>query len=988
MSKDDATKESEEILNPPAARVGPITSREVALPALTPSRYEPLTKLLAEIDVHGQQLLRVFFRKSFTGYFELSRQFPQALLDVTQEINSSILQVIYEDKPRKGASLLAIKKRFFAATEKLIDQYRTLLDEGDMKTGIQWYIYRLQKDLAAFPTTVTITYSKNDIRSRPGESPALKWLKFRRNLLALISKGTVRADLHYREAMQYYMRDGRFEFLLSWLEAFRTESLQSLAEVESYIARCDEKFDSLFEFTRSGTLTVAQWEQATLEMTGEANALVGRQVQIAELFNDRLRVEFRTNIDHLRTHLEQIDANHLTRIINHDKKLHRTQRDKILLFAGDWHETMVLASGRISLHAVLRSFKWQIDHDLKNFRQETASNLATVVQEPLGRTLSQLETWKQGQRDEKTLRKLEWKPAKEAIEEDFKMLSDKLMQNSKGLPDKKSVWAPLPPSPESAETERFGEMNIPVRRLTQHYIEHNFLSPLHDEIDSLFEDLRNSVFNINDQLSLTLFNIENSNIDSAVEAAVPQIIVNAIEEIKPEESVIREKKHELSVRISALLEELFRLLTVDGMVATTVDFGYVSRDARKVKVISRLGRLGETIRKFFVEKFLILIYSRSEGIRIARQIAASDEAGSITERALDLVGRVTPDPKIINALPHYYLNLFSGRSTIGENFWVIRDSEEKIIARAVEHYLEGHHGGIMVAGERNSGKTALCKRIVEKHFSDNKRFHLFASGDGSAKPDDFIAKLGEATGVSSDLPGIMNSLPYHTVIVIHDLELWWERTPEGMRVVEMIMDMIAAYSDRILFIINMNVFTSDLIHATNDFRERFIGVIRCTPLTSLELKNMILSRHRSSGLEFSLDNVNGDISEIALARMFNYYFNYADGNPGLAMNAWLNSITRVEGNRLMVRPPRQPDTEVLEALPAGWNVVLVQLALHKRMSVDKLLRVFGSDYPGLEMDLTSLVRAGLAEKRIDGCYALNPYAEPFLVRAFKQKEWL
>lgn len=987
MSKDDAAKQSEEILSSPA-RVYPMPSGEVALPALTPSRYEPLTKLLAEIDVHGQQLLRVFFRKSFAGYFELSRQFPQALLEVTEEINSSILQVIYEDKPRKGASLLSIKKRFFAATEKLIDQYRTLLDHGDMKTGIQWYIYRLQKDLAAFPATVTISYSKNDFRSRPGDSPALKWLKFRRNLLTSLSKGTVRAELHYRDAMQYYMRDGRFEFLLSWLEAFKTESLQSLAEVESYIARCDKKFDTLFEFTRSGTLTVSQWEEATLEMTGEANALISRQVQIAELFRDRLRVEFRTNIDHLRTHLEQIDANHLTRIINNDKKLHRTQRDKILIFADDWRETMELASGRISLHAALRSFKWQIDHDLKEFRHEIAGDLTTVVLEPLALILSQLEAWKQGQRDEKKLRKLEWKSAREAIEKDFKTLSDKLIQSSKGLPDKKSVWALLPPSPESPETDRFGEMNIPVRRLTQHYLEHNFLSPLHDEIDSLFEDVRNSVFNINDQLSLTLFNIENSNADNAADAFVPQFIVNAIEDIKPEESAIRQKKHELSVKISALLEELFRMLTVDGMVATTVDFGYVSRDARKDLVLSRLGRMGDGIRKFFVEKFLILIYSRSEGIRIARQIATSDEAGSITERALDLVGKVTPDSRVINALPHYYLNLFSGRSSIGENFWVARDSEEKTIARVVEHYLEGHHGGIMVAGERNSGKTALCKRIVEKHFGDNKVFHVFASGDGSSEPDAFAAKLGEVTGINSDLPGIMNSLPHRTVIVIHDLELWWERTSEGMRVVEMIMDMIAAYSDRVLFIINMNIFTSDLIHAANHFRERFIGVIRCTPLSSLELKNMILTRHRSSGLEFSVDNRNGKISEITLARLFNYYFSYADGNPGLAMNAWLNSITSVEGNRLVIKPPRQPDTEVLELLPAVWNVILLQLVLHKRMSLEKLLRVFRNDHPGLEMDLTSLLRAGLAEKRIDGCYALNPYVEPFLVRAFKQKEWL
>src|SRR5690606_12821628 len=127
MTEDEASHR-EDLLGAQTARVDPSPASEVVLPPLTPSRYEPLTRLLSEIDVHGQQLLRVFFDKAFPAYFELSRQFPQALLDVIQEVNSSILRVIYEDKPRKGASLMAIKKRFFEAAEKLIDQFHNLLD--------------------------------------------------------------------------------------------------------------------------------------------------------------------------------------------------------------------------------------------------------------------------------------------------------------------------------------------------------------------------------------------------------------------------------------------------------------------------------------------------------------------------------------------------------------------------------------------------------------------------------------------------------------------------------------------------------------------------------------------------------------------------------------------------------------------------------------------------------------------------------------------
>lgn len=980
MTRDEASN-GEELPHTSTARVDPPPPSEVVLPALTPSRYEPLTRLLTEIDVHGRQLIRVFFDKAFSGYFELSRQFPQALLDVTQDVNSSILQVVYEDKPRKGVSLLAIKKRFFAAAEKLIDKFYSLLDTGEMKTGIHWYVYRLQKDLAAFPATVSVAYEKEDFTIREKDSPALKWLKFRRNLRASLTRQSVRANLNYREAMQYYMRDGRFEFLLSWLDAFRKESLQSLNDIESFIAYCDEKFDSLFELTRSDTLTVAQWEDATREMADRAHALVKRQDEISVLFYDRLLVEFRLNIDHLRTHLEQIDANHLTRIVNSDKALHRRQRDKVLAFADEWHNTMELASGRVSLYTTLRSFKWQIDHELKEFRRRTDNHVTSAILEPLTAALTQLDSWREDQRDGKALKKLDWKSVSELLEKDFKSLSDRLMQSTKTLPDSKAILAKY----ATAEGTTVGEIAIPVRRLTQHFLEYNFLSPLHDEIDRFCKKLKDNVVTINDELSLTLFSIDNADTD---DNTTPQIITGAIDEIKPEETAIKEKKHELTLGINTLAEKLFQALTGDGMVAASVDFGYISRDARKRKVISQIGGLGQNIRKFIVDKFLILIYSRSEGIRIARQIAARNDSGSVTDRVLEVVGQVTPDARIINALPHYYLNLFSGRSNIGEDFWIVRESDDRLIAQKVEQYHSGRQGGILVTGERNSGKTAICRRIVEKHFTYNKQFHLFPVADGSARPEDFVTRLQEATGVGYDLVGIMHSLPTHSVIVIHDLELWWERSPDGMRVVEMIMDMIATYSDRIVFIVNMNTFASDLIHAVNGLKERFIGVIPSGALSSMDLKNLILTRHRSSGLDLAIENGKSDISEIAMARLFNRYFNYTDGNPGMAMNAWLNSIVRVEETRLVIKPPQQPDTEALELIPASWNVILLQLLLHKRMSERKLLSVFRSDFPELQTHLRSLVRAGLVGKDIDGCYGLNVFVEPFLIRMFKHKEWI
>src|SRR5690606_19311429 len=188
--------------------------------------------------------------------------------------------------------------------------------------------------------------------------------------------------------------------------------------------------------------------------------------------------------------------------------------------------------------------------------------------------------------------KLEGQSINLVLEKDFKTFSDRVMQSSKALPDTRTVLA----SAESSES-----ISIPVRRLTQYYLEYNFLSPLHDEIEGFSKSLQDNVVNINDQLSLTLFSIDNSNAD---DIAAPQIIANAIDEITQEESAARKNKHELSLGFGALGEKLFQALTVNAMVAASVEFGYISRDARQKKVISKIDRLGRTIRKFFIDKIL------------------------------------------------------------------------------------------------------------------------------------------------------------------------------------------------------------------------------------------------------------------------------------------------------------------------------------------------------------------------------------------------
>ncbi len=109
----------------------------------------------------------------------------------------------------------------------------------------------------------------------------------------------------------------------------------------------------------------------------------------------------------------------------------------------------------------------------------------------------------------------------------------------------------------------------------------------------------------------------------------------------------------------------------------------------------------------------------------------------------------------------------------------------------------GYHGGIMIIGERNSGKTAFCRYIAEKLFQKEKVYHLFPIYSGSVQVSDFVAELSKVTNTQGSLIEIMESLPQGSVFIIHDLELWWERSVSGWGVVNLLITLINDYSKKI-----------------------------------------------------------------------------------------------------------------------------------------------------------------------------------------------
>jgi len=218
------------------------------------------------------------------------------------------------------------------------------------------------------------------------------------------------------------------------------------------------------------------------------------------------------------------------------------------------------------------------------------------------------------------------------------------------------------------------------------------------------------------------------------------------------------------------------------------------------------------------------------------------------------------------------------------------------------------------------------------------------------------------------------------------LELWWERSEKGFEVIDVIANLIRDYSNKILFIVNCNTHTFKLMNTINKLDGLFISTIECEPFDSELLKEVILLRHDSSGIKFKLGNkIDDELGEIKLAGLFDNYFNYSKGNVGVALNAWVANIIKVESNTVTIKQPVIPDTSPLNYLDDDWLIFISQIMLHRRISFETLKRLLKVSDEKCKDVVKSLLRCGIILEKSTDIYGINFFLEPYLTKLLKER---
>jgi hypothetical protein len=468
-------------------------------------------------------------------------------------------------------------------------------------------------------------------------------------------------------------------------------------------------------------------------------------------------------------------------------------------------------------------------------------------------------------------------------------------------------------------------------------------------------------------------------VEPGAEASLRSVLVRSAARLADARVRIEEALESLGSGATAGLRSVGPHLVASAVVAAAGGRSDLGSGAR-VRWVRALAQLASRVRSSITRRLVSAWYRRSRGVILGERLRAGERAGRTpVDRLLGLVESVSPVPEVLSELPFYYRQLFLERGAATRDFWVSRPREEGQVDVAFDRFGRGHEGGLLVVGDPGSGRSSFVAHVAQKHGASallRVRPPRRATGD----PSTFEEHLRSALGGDDEAEATLAQLPVGTVIVIDDVDLWWERRRGGLGVIERILSLIDRFGGRCFFIVASTTVTERLLNRLLRLEERFLASVHLEPFSAESLRDIVLVRHRATGMSLTVDGApTQGLADWRLARFFNQLFDRTHGNVGEALQGWIASITSLSGDEVHVATGEAPRLRPLRELSARQRALLGALMVHRRTSPESVRGAMGLDPAELVEEIAALRRSGLVEET-RGTLVPSRYVEPYLRR--------
>ncbi len=887
---------------------------------------------------------------------------------------------------------------FHAQKELVIFKDNFLKDEKEiLLKGIASFIAETGNSVYDLPEHIRLKFGKDEYKEmksvnlfrRINRAVKIGWIS--------ISGKKVSTKINLQPAAGYFLYYKRLDYFIQFYENYTVQSLAAFAGIRDFFNSNHIAIEKALsgKFTTEEIISEKEKNEGLiLKLRADNQSFV--YVQANTMLN-----ELTEDLENFSKIIESPQANLLSRKFKPFNKKKLVLENSISEFPDLWFHFMVNHVNKTYLDFIFLSLKDRLTQKIEKTYQDIEIIIEANIHSKLKVFESQIisimemKDWKSDKKGFFSQKSI----ALPQFEVPFTKLFKEIQESMESLPESMEITGDeLPEDIHSEKLENIIEFVVSVRKTADFYISNELNDQIKKQSVNVGTQLSLSISTLKNLIRMANFHLENKETiptgdvgNELIQEQQKTLLANLLQNIKNEEHKLKVLYEQLRQSFDIGLKNAFEPLSSAIIIKSSGSLKEKIRTTGKRKIFSRLQQFEKSVSESMISQLVKLLYRQSKGLLWANRMEQSHERellfpGEPVKRMLE---KISPDKTIMQKLPFYYSNLFSGSSTIGEDFWVGMEDEIEKGSKAIKRFLSGSPGLLIISGERSSGKSSLSKHLANLHFEKQNIFNIRAPRESKADIGFFEQTLLESLDGHESLPFSMESLPPKSVIVINDLELWWERKPFGTQVVEKIITLMRQYGHKVLFIVNVNQYALKIINQLSSINTWAIDLVFCHPFDAHELKDLIMLRHQAGAMNFILDKKNEKhISDLEYAQLFNRFFNLSAGNPGHTINLWLAGIYKISGNVLFMQRPFSKEITFTEDLPQEEIFYILQFVLHRRFSVKSLSEILQSDIENTEKTVRILLQKGILVEKFQEIYCLNPALEIHLVKKLKSIELL
>jgi len=657
--------------------------------------------------------------------------------------------------------------------------------------------------------------------------------------------------------------------------------------------------------------------------------------------------------------------------------------DMLDTFPIDWENSMLILNNALLLDCHIFSEQKIISGIIQKNNHRINTSITEHIVQPIDKLVKNIDTIIKDRTVElKPTEFVEHYSVKELFQENYFKISEFIER----LPESIELASNAFDETISARLSGFlVEVRVAPVKIARYYFDTRFYEPFYRELEQLDFMVKQAIVECKEANSLLKFRLDNplSNSENYLhyEVELSSFLELIKKQVEGERNKISHALKQISIKADEMIKNAVAPLYSHTIIEAEKKISMLLREQKSKKINLGFSEKFKTFNEKINSLIVDVLYSSSDGLILAKNYMkkiAVERTSS--DQILDLAKKVMPNTKVFSKIPVFYRTLFSSKSMINDDFWIPMDQEIKIIKNAIQRHKEGYGGAVLLTGVHGAGKTTLSRYIASHLFKKDRIYYIQAPVGGTAQLNDWYLAIQNTFSSKKKSIEIFKNIPPNSVVVINDLELWWERTKEGYVIIEEIIDLIRTYGQKTFFIANCNTYAFKQINKVFPIEDYFLSVVECKAFDTKKLQQLIQSRHKSSGLTLNYHNRNEDaLSPIRLASLFNAYFSYSQGIPGVALNAWLNNIAGINNEEIFVSKPNTPNVDCLNAIDKDWLVIVSLFVQHKQMNANKLAKILDDDIIEIENVVNKLANAGIIVLKEDNVYLLSKYLEPFLV---------